>query len=135
LFGQVLVRQVLVRPECRSAPRRHPAERRRRPRHLSDEAFDEENGAEQEEQNRGTDPFRQFGQSACQDGVTTTARAVRRRLPHALGVHYQTVGYLERGEYSPCLHLALRIAAYFEVPVEVVFANEPFPRLGSGHAG
>jgi putative transcriptional regulator len=49
----------------------------------------------------------------------------------ALGVHYQTVGYLERGEYSPSLYLALRIAAYFEVPVEVIFSAEPFPRLGS----
>jgi putative transcriptional regulator len=55
----------------------------------------------------------------------------RRELADALGVHYQTVGYLERGEYSPSLHLALRIAAHFEVPVEVVFATEPFPRLGS----
>ncbi|GGK73816.1 helix-turn-helix transcriptional regulator [Ornithinimicrobium pekingense] len=55
----------------------------------------------------------------------------RRQLADALGVHYQTVGYLERGEYSPSLHLALRIAAYFEVPVEVVFSLEAFPRLGS----
>jgi putative transcriptional regulator len=55
----------------------------------------------------------------------------RRQLAEALGVHYQTVGYLERGEYSPSLYLALRIAAYFEVPVEVIFATEPFARLGA----
>lgn len=55
----------------------------------------------------------------------------RRQLADAIGVHYQTIGYLERGEYSPSLHLAMRIAQYFEVPVEVVFAIEPFPRLGS----
>lgn len=55
----------------------------------------------------------------------------RRQLAAALGVHYQTVGYLERGEYSPSLHLALRIAAYFEVPLEVVFSTSPFARLGS----
>ncbi|MEV4711127.1 helix-turn-helix transcriptional regulator [Micromonospora sp. NPDC049374] len=54
----------------------------------------------------------------------------RRQLAEALGVHYQTIGYLERGEFSPSLHLALRIARHFEVPVEVVFATEPFPRLG-----
>lgn len=54
----------------------------------------------------------------------------RRELADALGVHYQTVGYLERGEYSPSLHLALRIAAYFDVDVDVVFAIEPFKRLG-----
>jgi len=55
----------------------------------------------------------------------------RRELAAALGVHYQTVGYLERGEYSPSLQLALQIAAYFEVPVEVVFSLTPFPRLGA----
>ncbi len=59
----------------------------------------------------------------------------RRELADALGVHYQTIGYLERGEYAPSLLLALQIAAHFEVPVEVVFSIEPFPRLGSGQAG
>ncbi|WP_035738453.1 helix-turn-helix transcriptional regulator [Glycomyces arizonensis] len=55
----------------------------------------------------------------------------RRQLADALGVHYQTVGYLERGEYSPSLHLALKIAEYFEVSVEVVFSTKPFPRIGA----
>ncbi|WP_238993639.1 helix-turn-helix transcriptional regulator [Nocardioides caldifontis] len=54
----------------------------------------------------------------------------RRQLADALDVHYQTIGYLERGEYSPSLHLALRIAEFFEVPVEVVFSLSQFPRLG-----
>ena len=54
-----------------------------------------------------------------------------RQLSEALGVHYQTIGYLERGEYSPSLFLALRIAEYFEVPIEVVFSTEPFARIGS----
>ncbi len=56
----------------------------------------------------------------------------RRQLSESLGVHYQTVGYLERGEYSPSLHLALRLSEYFQVPVEVIFSTAPFPRLGSG---
>ena len=55
----------------------------------------------------------------------------RRELAEALGVHYQTIGYLERGEFSPSLHLALRIAAYFDVSVEVVFSLKPFKRLGT----
>ena len=55
----------------------------------------------------------------------------RRELAEALGVHYQTVGYLERGEFSPSLHLALRLSHYFEVPVEVIFSTEPFPRIGA----
>lgn len=53
----------------------------------------------------------------------------RRELADALGVHYQTVGYLERGEFSPSLYLALRIAEYFEVPVETVFSTREFPRI------
>jgi putative transcriptional regulator len=53
----------------------------------------------------------------------------RRELAKVLGVHYQTVGYLERGEFSPSLQLALRIAMFFGVPVEVVFSIEPFPRI------
>jgi putative transcriptional regulator len=59
----------------------------------------------------------------------------RRDLADALGVHYQTVGYLERGEYSPSLYLALRIASYFEVAVEVIFSTQPFPRLGAAERG
>ena len=55
----------------------------------------------------------------------------RRELAEALGVHYQTIGYLERGEFSPSLHLALRIARHFEVPMEVIFSDAPFPRIGS----
>ena len=49
-------------------------------------------------------------------------------------MHYQTVGYLERGENSPSLDLALRIAAFFGVPVETVFSLAPFPRV-SDQAG
>lgn len=64
--------------------------------------------------------------------VLRTERNIsRRQLAEALGVHYQTVGYLERGEYSPSLHLALRIAEFFEVPVEVVFSLQPFHRIGA----
>jgi DNA-binding XRE family transcriptional regulator len=53
----------------------------------------------------------------------------RTALAEVLGIHYQTVGYIERGEYAPSLHLALRIAAFFDVPVEAIFALEPFERL------
>jgi DNA-binding XRE family transcriptional regulator len=55
----------------------------------------------------------------------------RRQLADALGIHYQTVGYLERGEFRPSLFLALRLAQFFEVPVEVIFSVDPFPRLGA----
>ena len=56
-------------------------------------------------------------------------QVTRRELADALGVHYQTVGYLERGEYNPSLHLALRIAEFFDLPTEVVFSTRPFPRV------
>jgi putative transcriptional regulator len=55
----------------------------------------------------------------------------RSGLAEALGIHYQTMGYLERGEYAPSLHLALRIGRYFGLPVEAVFSLEPFGPLGA----
>lgn len=50
----------------------------------------------------------------------------RRDLADAVGVHYQTIGYLERGEYAPSLALAFRIARFFELPIEAVFSDRPF---------
>jgi putative transcriptional regulator len=55
----------------------------------------------------------------------------RADLAAALGIHYQTVGYIERGEYAPSLHLALRIARLFGVPVEAVFSLDAFGPLGA----
>lgn len=65
--------------------------------------------------------------------LRTEQQVTRRELADALGVHYQTVGYLERGEYNPSLHLALRIAEFFGVPVEAVFSTRPFPRITDLH--
>ena len=59
----------------------------------------------------------------------------RRQLADELGVHYQTVGYLERGEYNPSLNLALRIARFFDVPVEVIFSLDAFPRVTDTASG
>ncbi len=53
----------------------------------------------------------------------------RQDLADALGVHYQTVGYLERGEYSPSLALALRLSELFRLPVEAMFSLKPFAAL------
>jgi DNA-binding XRE family transcriptional regulator len=54
----------------------------------------------------------------------------RRELADALNIHYQTVGYLERGEYNPSLQLALRIADYFGVSVETIVSLKPFEGIG-----
>jgi DNA-binding XRE family transcriptional regulator len=50
----------------------------------------------------------------------------RQQLADALGINYQTVGYLERGDYNPSLELAFRIAEYFGLPLEAVFSRQPF---------
>jgi hypothetical protein len=39
--------------------------------------------------------------------------------------------YLERGEYSPSLYLALKVAEYVEVPFEVISSTIPFARIGT----
>jgi putative transcriptional regulator len=55
----------------------------------------------------------------------------RQELAEGLGVNYQTIGYLERGEYNPSLELALRAAEYFGLPVEAIFGRRPFPPMSS----
>jgi len=50
----------------------------------------------------------------------------RQQLAEAIGVNYQTIGYLERGDYSPSLELAFRLAEFFDLPIEAIFAREPF---------
>ena len=45
----------------------------------------------------------------------------RQELADQVEVHYQTIGYIERGEYSPSLVLALRIASILKVRVEEIF--------------
>jgi DNA-binding XRE family transcriptional regulator len=42
------------------------------------------------------------------------------------GVHYQTIGYIERGEYNPSLSLALKLAKALGVEVSEIFSTKPF---------
>jgi len=53
----------------------------------------------------------------------------RQELADALGVNYQTIGFLERGDYGPSLKLAFAIAAYFSLPIDAIFSTEPLKRL------
>ncbi|NWH08726.1 MAG: helix-turn-helix transcriptional regulator [Alphaproteobacteria bacterium] len=55
----------------------------------------------------------------------------RKDLADAVGVNFQTIGYLERGDYNPSLELALKIAGFFGLPVEMVFSLAPFESLSS----
>lgn len=50
----------------------------------------------------------------------------RQQLADALGVNYQTVGYLERGEYNPSLELAFRISELFSLPIDAIFSRHAF---------
>jgi len=50
----------------------------------------------------------------------------RRDLAEAVGVNNQTIGYLERGDYKPSLELAMKIAQYFGVHVEMLFSFQRF---------
>ena len=54
----------------------------------------------------------------------TTAGLTRQELADRVGVHYQTIGYIERDEYSPSLVLALKIARALEQPIEKLFTLE-----------
>jgi len=53
----------------------------------------------------------------------------RQSLAEAVGVNYQTIGYLERGDYNPSLELAFRIAEFFHLPIEAIFSRQPFKPL------
>jgi putative transcriptional regulator len=62
----------------------------------------------------------------------------RQQLADAVGVNYQTIGFLERGDYNPSLTLAFALSHLFGVPIEAIFSTQPFqplktwPTTGSG---
>lgn len=53
----------------------------------------------------------------------------RQDLADLIDVNYQTVGFLERGNYFPSLELAFKIAHAFDVPIQAVFSDKPFEPL------
>ncbi len=55
----------------------------------------------------------------------------RRDLADAVGVNPQTIGYLERGDYNPSLELAMKIAEYFGVPIEILFSFRRFESVAA----
>jgi len=60
--------------------------------------------------------------------LRTSKAMSRQQLADAVGVHYQTIGYLERGEYSPSLILALKIAKAFDAEIPEIFSIKPFKK-------
>lgn len=55
----------------------------------------------------------------------------RRELADIANVHYQTIGYIERGEYNPSLFLALTLAEYFDISVDAIFSLQPLGTMSS----
>lgn len=55
----------------------------------------------------------------------------RKELAERVDVNPQTIGFLERGAYSPSVELALKIAREFGARVEDLFSLTDFPSLAS----
>jgi putative transcriptional regulator len=53
----------------------------------------------------------------------------RKELAGKPGINFQTIGYIERGDYNPSLELALTIAELFRLPVEAIFSLKPMVPL------
>jgi DNA-binding XRE family transcriptional regulator len=53
----------------------------------------------------------------------------RQSLAREVGVNPQTIGFLERGDYTPSLELAFKISRFFKLPIEAVFSPEPLRPL------
>jgi putative transcriptional regulator len=53
----------------------------------------------------------------------------RQELAEKVGVNYQTIGFIERGDYSPSLELAFKIAEVFNIELTDVFSDKLFAPL------
>ena len=53
----------------------------------------------------------------------------RADLADSLDINFQTIGYLERGDFNPSLELAFKISEYFGLPIEAIFSRKPFRPL------
>ena len=60
--------------------------------------------------------------------VRTAMGLTRQELADKVGVHYQTIGYLEREEYSPSLVLALRISKTLNKEASELFSLTSFKK-------
>lgn len=53
-----------------------------------------------------------------------TGEMTQQGLADAVGVSRQTIVAIEKGNYSPSLELAFRLAEIFETPIQEVFSYE-----------
>lgn len=61
--------------------------------------------------------------------LRTESGLSRQDLADMVGVNYQTIGFIERGDYSPSLELAFAIAKAFKVDIGTIFSDTPFKPL------
>lgn len=71
---------------------------------------------------------------SCQEGIMPLYNRLKEyrakidinqyEMGKRVGVSRQTISQIERGDYSPSVTLALKIAKVFEVPVEAIFEYE-----------
>lgn len=72
--------------------------------------------------NMGRKPKQDKDQLTCRVEEWRLKREfTRTQLADAVGVHYQTIGYIERGEYAPTLALGLRLAEALGCKIEDLF--------------
>lgn len=56
--------------------------------------------------------------------LRTKQRLTQEELARAVGVTRQTIISIEKGNYTPSVELALKIARYFKRPLESIFTLE-----------
>lgn len=50
----------------------------------------------------------------------------RNALAKLIGVHPQTIGYIERQQYNPTIDLALSLSKALGVGLDAIFSSKPF---------
>ena len=58
------------------------------------------------------------------------ANMTQGELAEIVDCHRRTIGYIETGEHDPSVQMAYRIAAYFEVAMEMIFPDN-YPKLSA----
>lgn len=53
----------------------------------------------------------------------------RKQLAKKVGVNFQTIGYLERGDFNPSLELAFKLSGVFGVNINELFSVTPFTKI------
>jgi len=56
------------------------------------------------------------------NALRTERGVTQEELALELGVTRQTIIAIEKGNYSPSIHLVLKLSVYFKQPVEKIFA-------------